>query len=59
MDKIQYLIHTVSYQDKIRYSILYSILFTIYMDKMDKILSNEAIFKQIDHDETLKKLKYI
>ena len=26
------------------------------MDKMIKILSNETNFKQIDHDETLKKL---
>ena len=27
------------------------------MDKINKIFSNETIFKQIDHDETLKKLK--
>ena len=28
-----------------------------YLDKINKIFSNETIFKQIDHDETLKKLK--
>ena len=30
-----------------------------YMDKINKILSNETIFKQIDHDKTLKNLKQL